>query len=219
MPQGHLVSAVCPTRASRIEYLPTAIRCFQNQTYQHRELVIVSEDDVTAVIPSDTRIRLLRCPPGLTLGLKRTIGAEAASGDVVAHWDDDDLYHPARLSEQQAILTPDKPITGYRSIRFYSVVDGHARAYHYHDDALVLGTSITYRRSVLTEHPYPDLTHGDECIWLAGLGSLLTATDGLDRCIALDHDGNTCPRIYTTSYSAIDRAETLGLMQEWSSPK
>jgi glycosyltransferase involved in cell wall biosynthesis len=153
------------------------------------------------------------------LGRKRTIGAEAASGDVVAHWDDDDLYHPSRLAEQQAILTPDKPITGYRSIRFYNVIDGQARAYRYHDDALVLGTSITYQRSVLIEHPYPDLTHGDECIWLADLGSLLTPTEGLDRCIALDHQGNTCPRIYTSSYSDIDTAETLDLMQRWQTHK
>jgi hypothetical protein len=47
----------------------------------------------------------------------------------------------------------------------------------------------------------------------------LTPTDGLDRCIALDHHGNTCPRIYTSSYSDIDTAETLSLMQSWQTHK
>ena len=44
-------------------------------------------------------------PPGvLNLGQLRNIGLEAASGDIVCQWDDDDRFHPDRLQKQAAVL-------------------------------------------------------------------------------------------------------------------
>jgi glycosyltransferase involved in cell wall biosynthesis len=40
----------------------------------------------------------------LNLGQLRNISLEAASGDIVCQWDDDDRIHPDRLQEQAAVL-------------------------------------------------------------------------------------------------------------------
>ena len=48
------------------------------------------------------RVRLLVMPRHVTIGEKRTAAAAAARGEVVVHWDDDDLHAPNRLSEQLA---------------------------------------------------------------------------------------------------------------------
>lgn len=214
-----LISAVCPTTASRLEYLPTSVQLFQNQQYPNKELVIISEDDVSSVIPDDPRIRLVKCQPGLSLGRKRNLVAQAAAGEIISHWDDDDFYHPSRLAEQSQTLTKQKPVTGYHTIRFFNVIDGKARKFVYWDTNLALGTSLTYHRNVLNSIHFEDLSKGEDSLWVISVKDLIFNTDGSDRCIALDHDGNTCPRIYTSSYSPIDADETTRLMKLWSSHK
>jgi glycosyltransferase involved in cell wall biosynthesis len=51
-------------------------------------------DDIQALTPR----------PGLNLGQLRNFSVEAATGDVLCQWDDDDLYHPQRLEKQLAHL-------------------------------------------------------------------------------------------------------------------
>jgi glycosyltransferase involved in cell wall biosynthesis len=43
-------------------------------------------------------------PHGLNLGQLRNFTLEAATGDILCQWDDDDLYHPQRLERQLAAL-------------------------------------------------------------------------------------------------------------------
>lgn len=74
-----------------------------------RELIVVcEEDDAKTVIflrsefDGDARIRplVLRCESKLTLGEIRNHGIEACQGDYVCQWDDDDWYHPDRITAQ-----------------------------------------------------------------------------------------------------------------------
>ena len=54
-----LVSVVCPTY-NRPQYLPTAIRCFFQQTYLNKEMIIVDDgDEAYCSIPVDERIRYI----------------------------------------------------------------------------------------------------------------------------------------------------------------
>ncbi len=41
---------------------------------------------------------------GRTLGELRNLAIDAAQGDIICQWDDDDLYHPLRLEKQAAPL-------------------------------------------------------------------------------------------------------------------
>ena len=43
-------------------------------------------------------------PPGRTLGTLRNAAVEAARGEYVCQWDDDDRYHPRRLEVQLEAL-------------------------------------------------------------------------------------------------------------------
>jgi glycosyltransferase involved in cell wall biosynthesis len=86
-----------------------AVECFRRQTYAHRELVIVCDNldaplKQAAAALGDGRIRWVeaRAAP---LGTLRNISVEAAWGNYVAQWDDDDLYHPQHLAWQFAGLT------------------------------------------------------------------------------------------------------------------
>ena len=87
-----------------------AIRCFQQQTYQNRELLIVDdgEDDTLKEWTKelhDDRIVYVRLPAeNQTLGELRNIAVERASGTYVTQWDDDDLSDPERLHIQLAVI-------------------------------------------------------------------------------------------------------------------
>jgi Glycosyl transferase family 2 len=85
-----------------------AIGCFQRQSYANRELVIVCDQPDSPLkawldaqaLPG---IRYIEVPP-TPLGTLRNASVAAARGTLLAQWDDDDLYHPDRLTMQQEAL-------------------------------------------------------------------------------------------------------------------
>lgn len=118
------VSCVMVTQAGRLELARVAVGCFTAQTYEDRELVIVTDDDCQVAVPwvpidytdrlradgfqpdahpriaSASPVHVVRAPRGLTLGDLRNMGTAAARGEYIAQWDDDDWSHRDRLALQ-----------------------------------------------------------------------------------------------------------------------
>jgi glycosyltransferase involved in cell wall biosynthesis len=89
----------------RLEYVKKAIKCFQNQTYPNKELIIICDypDGVKEYVEKikDSRILHYQLPSkSKTLGELRNFSTEKSSGELVTQWDDDDWYHPSRISIQ-----------------------------------------------------------------------------------------------------------------------
>ncbi|WP_430784590.1 glycosyltransferase family 2 protein [Actinoplanes sp. G11-F43] len=105
------VSCLMVTR-DRPALADRAIGCFAAQHYPHRELVIVSQGGpaYTERLRSSVRAHgvpqsvILDGDPALRLGALRNLSLDAASGDLVCVWDDDDLNHPDRLTVQIGAL-------------------------------------------------------------------------------------------------------------------
>jgi glycosyltransferase involved in cell wall biosynthesis len=97
-----LISCIMPTR-DRPEFVAQAINYFQRQDYPNRELIVV-DDGANLAAPADPRIHWLRSSRRLSIGAKRNLACRVASGEIIAHWDDDDWYAPERLSVQAAPL-------------------------------------------------------------------------------------------------------------------
>jgi glycosyltransferase involved in cell wall biosynthesis len=100
---------------NRLVLLKEAIQCYCRQTYQNRELVIVTDgtqryqqaiSDYLRWLGRDD-IRLVSVGKQL-LGALRNVSLDAATGDIVCQWDDDDLNHPQRLERQFEHLTAAK---------------------------------------------------------------------------------------------------------------
>jgi glycosyltransferase involved in cell wall biosynthesis len=97
----------------RLAFAQRSIDHFCRQTLANKDLVLVLNGGVESVQQAlrdyveslgrdDIRIFI---PPGvLNLGQLRNFSLEAATGDIVCQWDDDDLYHPQRLERQLAAL-------------------------------------------------------------------------------------------------------------------
>jgi glycosyltransferase involved in cell wall biosynthesis len=189
------VTCLCITR-NRRQWLPKAIECYQSQTYYpNRELLILADgESVRDLIPADNSIRLLELEGAANIGTKRNLGCDRASGEIIAHFDDDDYSAPGRLADQVTRLAESKlAVTGYRSMRF---TDG-AQSWLYSGTPLfALGTSLCYRKEWWRAHPFRFVQIGEDNYFVQAAsqaGKLVTAEAG-ELMWATVHPKNTSPR-------------------------
>ena len=110
------ISCLMVTR-DRLALVKRSILSFAGQTYRNRELVIVTDGEerfrrAIERFVSDIRLEGVRFVyPSLTsatLGRLRNISLDAASGQIVCQWDDDDCSHPERLAIQAEYMLKEK---------------------------------------------------------------------------------------------------------------
>jgi glycosyltransferase involved in cell wall biosynthesis len=196
-----LVSCVMPTR-NRAEFALQAVRLFQAQDYEPRELLIVDDgdDDLAERLPADARIRYIRSPRGESIGAKRNRACAQSAGGFIAQWDDDDWYAADRLSAQLRPLTDGRAdITGLRTgtlfdlrpWRFWTVSDGLHRRLFRED---VHGGTLVFARHVWERlAQYPPASLAEDAAFLARArtrGARLERIAGEGLFIYLRHGGN-----------------------------
>jgi hypothetical protein len=96
-----LVTVVIPTR-NRPELLLHAIGMVRMQSWKKREIVILDDSDLEFRIPKIAApdINYIAMDMRATLGEKHDMALRISTGDVVAHWDDDDWFSETRLESQ-----------------------------------------------------------------------------------------------------------------------
>jgi len=101
-----LVSCLCTTYGRPI-FLGEAVKCFIDQDYENKELIILNDQE-------GVTLKIENCPDNIhihnhpsrfnSLGEKRNHLTTLAKGDYFCIWDDDDLYTPWRISESIKIF-------------------------------------------------------------------------------------------------------------------
>jgi glycosyltransferase involved in cell wall biosynthesis len=197
-----LVSAIMPT-ADRRAFVPQAIRCFLNQDYAPRELLIVDdgEDAIADLVPDDDRIRYIRLEAPLALGRKRNHACAMARGEVIVHWDDDDWSAPWRVRFQtEALLRAGVDACGLSRLWFYDPIERQAWEYRYPDEgsSWVAGGTLCYRRELWQRAPFLDVDTGEDTCFVRSVrpGRLLLLGDNRFY-VATVHARNTSPRQVT----------------------
>ena len=160
-----------------------ARRCFYQQTYPHREIVTVNGPE--------------------SIGVKRNRGVQVASGDIICHWDDDDISAPGRLAEQvERLLANDVDIVGYHSILFANFGTGEAWRYDaqrgpHAETGYAVGSSFMYRKSFWEGRRFLDTNVGEDNAFLYGdmqhgrPRARVHSIDGERYLLARQHEGNT----------------------------
>ncbi len=99
--QRPLVSCLMPT-VDRPEFVAQAIRCFQRQDYPRRELIVVDDgaQPVAHLAAGQPGVRYIRLKRRQSCGAKRNVACEAAQGEILMQWDDDDWSGPSRIRLQ-----------------------------------------------------------------------------------------------------------------------
>jgi len=104
-----LVSCIMPT-SDRPAFVKQSIGYFLQQSYSHSELIVIDDGKkpLGTVVPDHPRIKYIRLSRPYSIGKKRNIGCEAADGEIIMCWDDDDWYGRHRIREQVYPLVAEK---------------------------------------------------------------------------------------------------------------
>lgn len=185
-----LVSCIMPTW-NRRAFLPAAIRCFLDQTYEPRELVIVDDGDdrIGDLIPDDPRIRYVEIPKKVSTGAKRNLCCEATRGEIIVHADDDDWGAPTRIADQvERLAKTGKPITGYGTLFFWDRTKHQAKRYRAPYAGYVCGTSLAYLKSYWRMRPFPNIQEASDNAFVNPVLRQIAAADGSRKLVARIHD-------------------------------
>jgi glycosyltransferase involved in cell wall biosynthesis len=171
-----------------------AIACFQAQSYDPRELLILDDgESVRDLIPDDERIRYFHYPARMVLGEKRNLACELARGEVICHWDDDDWSAADRIEHQlSAMESSGKPMTGFHSLLYFD--EPKREAWHFRGPSdWVVGSSLCYLKSIWAYDPFPRISEGEDSYMVlrAQARMQLCCTSGVDKLISRRHAANS----------------------------
>lgn len=169
-----MISCFTVTQEGRLASLARAVGDFARQTERERELVILHDgsaafhESVTALARTHdaASIRVLHAPhaPKAPLGRLRNAAVDAARGEYVCQWDDDDRYHPRRLEVQLEALRKVNSDACFLVDQLHLFAD--AREMYWDDWSqepypldFIHGTLFAQRDSLAR---YPDLPRGED---------------------------------------------------------
>jgi glycosyltransferase involved in cell wall biosynthesis len=212
-----LVSCIMPT-ANRRRFVPAAIRLFLAQDYPEKELIILDDGDdpVADLVPAHGQIRYIRHHRREPIGAKRNRACEAANGDIIAHWDDDDWYAPPRLRRQvDALIANEADLCGLDRVLFLDPGGRRAWEYVYPAGAAVwvYGATLCYRKSFWRKSPFPQINIGEDTRFVGNAQSArIAALADNGIFVGVIHDMNTSPKHTHDGRwhpQPIDRIQTL----------
>jgi glycosyltransferase involved in cell wall biosynthesis len=99
---------ICTPTFNRRPFIPIMIKCFEHQTYPKDKIewIIVDDgtDKIEDLVTHIPQVKYLKFNEKLTLGKKRNISNDNATGEIILYMDDDDYYPPDRISHAVDIL-------------------------------------------------------------------------------------------------------------------
>jgi len=200
-----LVTCIMPTY-NRRRFVPRAIEYFLRQDYDRAELLIVDDgtEPVRDLVPVHPRVRYVALPSRLTVGAKRNVACEQASGELILHWDDDDWHAPRRIRYQvEVLLKHGADVCGLDHILFYDTRDRSAWTYRYPsgERGWLYGNSLCYRRAFWERNRFPDVQTGEDTtfIWQAADARLLPLADSTFH-VSIMHGHNVSAHEVSGSY-------------------
>lgn len=205
-----LVSAILVS--NRPEFMASAVAQWHGQTYGNRELVIVV-DSPAPPIAAHSKVKVLVVEPGLTIGEKRNLACKAANGAYITHWDDDEIYHPNRITSWIRQMEDKGAMLGGSASPYFR--DPMKNLWRYESKTPHLsGASLTYRRSVWVDHPFESRSIGEDLAFVRSYAGWCIAEhprvitfEDPELQVSLVHDHNTSqkPLLEAEEYKLVTR--------------
>jgi glycosyltransferase involved in cell wall biosynthesis len=204
-----LVTAVMVTgmHPERVPMARVAVRCFLNQSYANKELLIINHGESLGIDHPLVREMVI---DRLSLGAMRNEGLRGAMGDWIIQWDDDDFHHQHRILFQMAHRPvyeqsdgiPDSRAVVLRKQMRVSLTKGDA--FNVEDTNGIAGTILHSTRG-MTAILYPDMEQGEDSAFL----------QMFENVVVLDNDSDVWPgpALYVRFYhgrNTCDEAHIMG---------
>jgi glycosyltransferase involved in cell wall biosynthesis len=172
------------------------VEYFQAQTWPNKELVILDDLDARSFpgpLIGKAGIQYHLMQGRHRLGAKRNLAVSRATGEFIAHWDDDDYSAPERLEEQMLrLLETHAQITGYHSMIFMDEFNRKAWLYNNTSRPYCIGSSLLYRREYWQEHRFNEnIACGEDDDFSRKATGTVVSVDANGVMFARLHSGNT----------------------------
>lgn len=194
------VSVLVPTHDRRA-WLPMLLRLVDRQDYPAELVELVVHDDgrdrVEDVFAGRPRTTYLRSDVRVPLGAKRNALAEAAKGEVLVHFDDDDWQPADRLRKAvEALRSGDVEVVGKSELCFWDLDTGALHQTHRIGPKHVTAGSMAYWKRYWEGSRFKPDPHTEERQFLKNFEAKVVQLEGEPwrtvLCIA--HGGNVLPK-------------------------
>lgn len=189
-----LVSVICPTTHDRKSYNETILNNFIRQDYINKKLTFDYNSG--------------------TIGDKRNRLCEAAVGEVICHFDSDDIYSDDWISESvRSLLVSRADIVGLSQLNFYDQAKQAGYQYTYNDPVRpwVAGATMCYLKSFWEKNRFVRWQTGEDQMFCNGAaGGIPKIYDHgyIEGFLASIHEGNTSRRqLYNPRYRRMSEQE------------
>ncbi|MBB5637825.1 glycosyltransferase involved in cell wall biosynthesis [Pedobacter cryoconitis] len=163
-----LISCICITN-NRPQLLKRAVACFESQNYPNKELVVsYPKKDVfspkiirDALQNEELKILQIEREDEQSLGNARNTAINKCFGDYICIWDDDDWYHPSRISYQFNSMQ----ISGQRyqaSVLSRILLYDSTTKEAYYSFSYTWDGTILCRKEILLQNQYADTNKGED---------------------------------------------------------
>jgi glycosyltransferase involved in cell wall biosynthesis len=100
--------SICTPTFNRRPFVPVMIKCFEHQTYPKEKIewIIIDDgtDKIEELVTHIPQVKYFKYDEKMTLGKKRNLLNQKATGDIIVYMDDDDYYPPERISHAVDML-------------------------------------------------------------------------------------------------------------------
>ena len=192
--------SVCTPTFNRRPFIENMFSCFRNQDYpKHRiEWIIVDDgtDKIKDLIETSDipQIRYFEIEKKMSLGAKRNLMHEYATGSIIVYMDDDDYYPPERISHSVEKLTqhPDALCAGASEIYIYfKGMDKMIQCGPYGPNHATAGT-FAFKKELLEQTKYEDnAALAEERAFLKDYTIPFVQLDPLKTILVFSHEHNT----------------------------
>ncbi len=222
LPSRPLVSIITPT-FQREAFLPAIAACVTAQTCQDIEWLVLDDSETPSAFLAGERwekLRYIHAPERLSIGEKRNRLVDAACGEIVVHFDDDDYYGPdyigTRLKAFAAGALDVASLSGFFAAHLDAGLVGYCwtllkrgPAFRFDRQGveaveldslnipsihLCYGWSYVYRRSVWSEAPFNDSSVFEDRDFMIAAGNkfrISTRGFAASDCVHSIHAGSS----------------------------
>lgn len=195
--------SICTPTYNRRKFIPNLIKCIQSQDYPIDlvEWVIIDDgedkikDIITTICEKTNFIKIvyIELPQKVSLGKKRNIMHEHASGDILVYMDDDDYYPPSRVSHAVKMLeeNPEVLCAGCSKLYIYFTDRNETYSFGPYQSYHATANTFAFRRELLKETKYDDSdTFAEEKKFLKNYTIPMIQLNTLKTILVISHNYN-----------------------------
>ena len=191
------VSVITPTY-NRRPFIPYLVKSFLAQDYpkDRLEWIVVDDgtDKIADLLPKQDNIKYIALADKLTLGAKRNLSHQYATGSIIVYFDDDDYYSPERVSHAvtRLMANPRAMCAGSSALPiFFKDLNAIYILGPYNKNHATAGT-FAFRRTLLNDTCYQDdATFAEEKHFLKNYSVPFVQLDPMKTILVISHKLNT----------------------------